>query len=55
VGSDDNRGRTRRLGAEDGGWSSTDWVLSGQTIEMSGDAMCGLHCAHGNEEREFFG
>jgi hypothetical protein len=54
AGSDDDHGRTRRLSAEDEGWSSTDRVLGGQTIEMSGDAICGLHCAHGNEERGFF-
>jgi hypothetical protein len=30
-------------------------VLSGRTIERSGDAVCGLHRARGDEEREFFG
>jgi hypothetical protein len=30
-------------------------VLDGQTIERSGDAVCGLHRARGDEEREFLG
>jgi hypothetical protein len=30
-------------------------VLGGQAIERSGGAVCGLHRARGNEEREFFG
>jgi hypothetical protein len=33
VGSDEDRGRSRRPGVEDRGWSSTGRVLSGQTIE----------------------
>jgi hypothetical protein len=33
----------------------TGRVLGGRTIESSGGAMCGLHCARGNEEREFHG
>jgi hypothetical protein len=31
----------------------TGWVLGGRTIEKSGDAVCGLHCARENEEHEF--
>jgi hypothetical protein len=31
----------------------TGWVLGGRTIERSGDAMCGLHRARGDERREF--
>jgi hypothetical protein len=54
-GSDDDRGRSRRLGAEDRGWSSTSRVLGGQTIERSDDAMCGLHRAQGDEELKFLG
>jgi hypothetical protein len=54
-GSDDDRGRSRRLGAEDRGWSSTSRVLGGQTIERSGDAMCGLHRAQGDEKLKFLG
>jgi hypothetical protein len=30
-------------------------VLSGRMIERSGDAMCGLHRAQGDEERGFLG
>jgi hypothetical protein len=30
-------------------------VLGGQTIGRSGDAMCSLHCACGDEERGFLG
>jgi hypothetical protein len=30
-------------------------VLDGQTVEGSGDAVCGLHCAQGDEERGFLG
>jgi hypothetical protein len=30
-------------------------VLDGQTIGRSGDAVCGLHRAHGDDERGFLG
>jgi hypothetical protein len=33
----------------------TGWVLRGQTIRRSGDAVCGLHCAYGDEECVFLG
>jgi hypothetical protein len=33
----------------------TGWVLGGRTIERSGDAMCGLHRARGDEECKFLG
>ncbi len=33
----------------------TGWVLGGRAIERSGDAVCGLHRARGDEEREFLG
>jgi hypothetical protein len=33
----------------------TGRVLGGQTIERSGGAVCGLHHARGDEEREFIG
>jgi hypothetical protein len=33
----------------------TGRVLGGRTIGRSGDADCGLHRAHGDEEREFLG
>jgi hypothetical protein len=55
AGSDEDRGKSRRLGAEDLGWSSTSQVLDGRTIERSGDAMCGLHRAQVDEARTFLG
>jgi hypothetical protein len=55
AGSDEDRGRSRRLGAEDQGYSSAGQVLGGRTIERSGDAVCGLHHAQGDEERGFLG
>jgi hypothetical protein len=33
----------------------TGRVLGGRTIERSGDAVCGLHCARRDEERGFHG
>jgi hypothetical protein len=33
----------------------TGWVLSGRAIERSDGAVCGLHRAHGDEERGFLG
>jgi hypothetical protein len=33
----------------------TGRVLSGRVIERSGDIVCGLHCACGDEERGFLG
>jgi hypothetical protein len=33
----------------------TSRVLSGRTIEGSGDAVCSLHHARVDEERRFFG
>jgi hypothetical protein len=55
VGSDKDRGRSRRLGPKDWGWSSTSQVLDGRTIERLSDAMCGLHHAQGDEECGFLG
>jgi hypothetical protein len=54
-GSDEDRDRSRKLSAEDRGWSSTGQVLSGQMIERSGDTVCGLHRARGDEEHGFLG
>jgi hypothetical protein len=51
AGSDEDRGRSRRPGAEDQGWPSIGWVLSGWTIERSGDTVYGLHRAQGDEDR----
>jgi hypothetical protein len=53
VGSDEDLGRSMRLGVEDRGWSSTGQVLSGRTIGRSGDAVCVLHRAQGDRERVF--
>jgi hypothetical protein len=33
----------------------TGRVLGGQTIERSGGAVCGMHRACGDKEREFLG
>jgi hypothetical protein len=33
----------------------TGRVLGGRAIERSGGAMCGLHCARGDEEHRFLG
>jgi hypothetical protein len=33
----------------------TGRVLSGWMIKRSGDIVCGLHCARGDEERGFLG
>ena len=55
AGSDEDRGRSRRPGAEDRGWSSTGRVLGGRAIGRSGDAECGLYRARGDEERGFLG
>jgi hypothetical protein len=53
VDSDEGLGKSRRPGAEDRGWSSIGRILGGQTIGRSSDATCGLHHAHGDEERGF--
>jgi hypothetical protein len=33
----------------------TGWVLGGWVIERSGDVVCGLHRARGDEKHEFLG
>jgi hypothetical protein len=48
AGSDEDRGRSRKLGAEDRRWSSTGQVLGGWIIERSGDAVCGPLRAQGD-------
>jgi hypothetical protein len=53
VGSNEDQSRSRRLGADDRGWSSTGQVLGGQMIERSVDAMCGLHYTQGDDEHGF--
>jgi hypothetical protein len=42
AGSNKDHSRSRRLGAEDQGWSST---MRGRTVERSGDIVCDLHRA----------
>jgi hypothetical protein len=37
------------------GDSRTGQILDGRTIERSGDTVCGLHRARGDEERGFLG
>jgi hypothetical protein len=55
VGSDEDYGRSRRPGTEDRGWSDTGRVNGSRTIRRSGDAVCGLHRARGDEVRGFLG
>jgi hypothetical protein len=55
AGNGEDHGRSRRPSAEDRGWSSTGRVLDGRMIGMSGDAVCGLHRAQGDEEYGFLG
>jgi hypothetical protein len=45
MGSDEDRGRSRRPSAEDREWSSTGRVLGGWTIERSGDTVYGMYLA----------
>jgi hypothetical protein len=45
VGSDKDRGRSRRPGADDRGWSITGQVLGGRVIGRPDDAMSGLYHA----------
>jgi hypothetical protein len=53
--NDEDRGKSRSPGAEDQGWSSTGWVLSGRTIRRSGDVVYDLHRARGDEKHGFLG
>jgi hypothetical protein len=55
AGSNEGLDRSRRPSAEDWRWSSTGRILSGRTIEMSGDAVRGLYRAHGDEKHRFLG
>jgi hypothetical protein len=55
TGSDKDLGRSRRPGAEDRGWPSTGRVLGSRMIWRSGDAVCGLYCVQGDEDRGFLG
>jgi hypothetical protein len=51
----EDRDRSSRPDAEDQRWSSTSQVLDDWMIERSGDTVCGLHRAQGDEDREFLG
>jgi hypothetical protein len=51
--NDEDQSRSRRLSAEEQGWSSTGRVLGGRKIERSGNDVCGLQRAQGDEKREF--
>jgi hypothetical protein len=53
VGSDEDRGRNRRLGAENRRWSCIGRVPNGGMIERLGDIVCSLHHAQGDEECRF--
>jgi hypothetical protein len=55
VDNDEDRGTSRRSDVEDQRWSSTGRVLGDRAIGGSGDTVCGLYCAHGDEEHGFFG
>jgi hypothetical protein len=53
AGNDEDLDRSRIPAAEDQRWSSTGRVLTDRMIRRSGDTVCGLDCAQGDEEREF--
>jgi hypothetical protein len=53
AGSDEDHGMSRKPGVEDRRWSTIGRVLGGQTIERSGDAVCGLHRVKRDEEHGF--
>jgi hypothetical protein len=54
AGSDEDRGRSRRLGVKDRGWSGISRVLDGLTIGRSSDAVCDPHHTHGGDEKRGF-
>jgi hypothetical protein len=53
--SDKDLGRSRRPSAHDRWWSSIGRILGDWMIGRSGDAVCGLHRAHKDEECVFLG
>jgi hypothetical protein len=53
--NNEDLGRSRRPGVEDRGWSSTCQILDGRMIERSGDTVCDLYRAQGDEECGFLG
>jgi hypothetical protein len=52
--SDEDCGSSRRPGAEDRD-GCIGQILGGRAIGRSGGALCHLHRARGDEEREFLG
>jgi hypothetical protein len=52
--NDEDRGRSRRPGAEDRD-GHTGRRLGGRVIERSGGAVCGLHRGRADEEHGFLG
>jgi hypothetical protein len=52
--SNEDHGRSRRPGAEDQD-GRTSRVLGSRMIERSGDTVCGMHHARGDDERGFLG
>jgi hypothetical protein len=54
VGNDEDQGRSRRVGAEDQGWSGTSRVLNGWMIRRSGDIVCDPHHTRGGDEKRGF-
>jgi hypothetical protein len=55
VNSDGDVDRSRRPGADDQEWSSKCRVLDDRMIERSGNTVCGLHHAQGDDEHVFLG
>jgi hypothetical protein len=54
AGNDEDRGRSRRLGAENRGFSGTSRVLGGRTIRMSDDTVCDPHRTRVGDEKHWF-
>jgi hypothetical protein len=52
--SDEDRDMSRRPGVEDQGWSHRSGTRC-RMIERSGDVMCGLYRAQGDEKHGFLG
>jgi hypothetical protein len=55
MGNNEDLGRSRRPGAEDQRWSSIGQILGGRTIGRSGDAVCDLYHAQGDEKHRVLG
>jgi hypothetical protein len=55
VGSDEDRGRSRRPGAKDRRWLGIGQVLNGRTIGRWSDTMCYLHHTREDKECGFLG